>query len=155
MTHQWQTGIHIEVGDWEALRTRAMAVRMAVFVHEQGVPLELELDEFDAVSVHALATDVSGTTLGTGRLLPDGHIGRLCVTEQARGLGVGRAILQALMARGRREGHEVFILHAQVHALGFYERLGYVAEGDIFDEAGIDHQKMVWRAAPGQAADQG
>src|SRR5690606_1655981 len=85
--------IRLAVGPWSDLRHDASSIRQAVFVDEQSVPLELEYDDADAVCLHAVAYDAAGSPLGTGRLLPDGHIGRMAVHRHARGLGVGGAIL--------------------------------------------------------------
>ena len=138
-----QPSVTVVVGDWTRLRDDAAAVRHAVFVVEQQVPAEIELDEFDAVCVHAVAYDAEGQVLGTGRLLPDGHIGRMAVHRRARGLGVGARLLQALVEAGRAAGHRKLMLNAQTHARGFYEGQGFVVEGDKFMEAGIEHVAMV------------
>jgi predicted GNAT family N-acyltransferase len=82
----------LRLADWDSLREHARAVRYAVFVVEQRVPVELEWDEMDAVSWHAVAYDAAGNPIGTGRLLPDGHIGRMAVLKSSRGSGVGGAI---------------------------------------------------------------
>jgi len=135
-------GIHLAVGSWDTLRHDASSIRQAVFVHEQSVPLELEYDDADAVSLHAVAYDTDGTPLGTGRLLPDGHIGRMAVHRHGRGRGVGGAILDALIDEARRRGHDRLLLHAQTRARAFYETRGFEAEGDEFMEAGILHVLM-------------
>jgi len=132
----------IELGGWTAMQALAAPVRHAVFVDEQKVPADIELDEFDPVSLHALAFDVEGRVLGTGRLLPDGHIGRMAVLRQARGIGVGRALLRALMQAARARGDREVLLSAQTHAIAFYERFGFVAEGEAYDDAGIPHRMM-------------
>lgn len=134
--------VRIELGDWNALQLQAAAIRYKVFVDEQKVPVEIELDAFDAVSLHALAFDAQGVAVGTGRLLPDGHIGRMAVLPQARGIGVGSALLRALMAAARDRGLREVMLNAQTHALPFYARFGFVAQGDEFDDAGIAHRAM-------------
>jgi predicted GNAT family N-acyltransferase len=134
--------VRIELGDWPSLRARAEPVRFAVFVEEQRVPMEIELDEFDPVSVHALALAADGTVLGTGRLLPDGHIGRVAVLRQARGAGVGSALLTALMDAARARGDREVVLSAQTHAMPFYARFDFVAEGEDYDDAGIPHRQM-------------
>ena len=135
-------GPRIELGDWDRLRAAAEPIRFAVFVEEQKVPAEIELDEFDAVSLHALAFDAQGAAVGTGRLLPDGHIGRMAVLPSARGKGVGSALLRALMQAARQRGHREVALSAQTHAMPFYQRFGFVAEGDVYDDAGIPHRSM-------------
>lgn len=136
------SSVTIVTGDWTRLRDDATAVRHAVFVVEQNVPPEIELDEFDAVCVHAVAYDADGQVLGTGRLLPDGHIGRMAVHRRARGTGVGARLLQALVEAGRAAGHSRLMLNAQTHARGFYERQGFVVDGPEFMEAGIPHVAM-------------
>jgi predicted GNAT family N-acyltransferase len=135
-------GLRIELGDWSALRAQAEPIRYAVFVDEQKVPAELEVDTLDLASLHALAFDAQGQALGTGRLLPDGHIGRMAVLPQARGRGVGGALLQALMTAAQARGDREVVLSAQTHALPFYARFGFVAEGQEYDDAGIPHRLM-------------
>lgn len=141
-----QTSTHnnwrIITGDWDSLRDDAQRLRIEVFVIEQGVPVELEWDEADTVSTHAVAYDAENEPVATGRLLPDGHIGRMAVRQSLRGTGIGSQVLQALLEEARREGHTELVLHAQVHAQKFYARHGFVAEGDMFMEAGIEHCKM-------------
>jgi len=134
--------IRVELGDWTAMRAGAEPVRHAVFVEEQKVPPEIELDDFDPVSLHALAFDGAGRLLGTGRLLPDGHVGRMAVLRQARGTGVGSALLAALLQAARARGDREVALSAQTHAIPFYERFGFVAEGEEYDDAGIPHRRM-------------
>lgn len=120
---------------------QAFALRHEVFVVGQDVPADLERDELDAVSDHAVAV-VDGAVTGTGRLLPDGTIGRMAVTSSARGQGIGAAVLRRLEERARERGLAAVELHAQVHASGFYERAGYVGFGAVYLEAGIEHQSM-------------
>lgn len=134
--------LRIELGAWDRLRAAAEPIRFAVFVEEQSVPAEIELDEFDAVSLHALAFDASGVAVGTGRLLPDGHIGRMAVLPRARGAGVGSAMLRALMDAARARGMREVMLNAQTHAMPFYARFGFAPEGEEFDDAGIPHRAM-------------
>jgi predicted GNAT family N-acyltransferase len=143
------TDSHYEVrfGDWSALRADAQAIRIEVFVEEQNVPAELEMDEMDAVCLHAVAYDPSGMPVGTGRLLPDGHIGRMAVRKVARGSGIGGVLLQGLMAQARARGHDHVALSSQSHAAPFYARHGFVKEGDEFFEAGIAHIAMQFRFA--------
>ena len=126
---------------WEAARAEASRIRFAVFVEEQRVPREIELDDNDAACVHALAF-VEGKVVGTGRLLPDGHIGRMAVLQAHRGTGVGSAILKALIESARARGDSSVALSAQTHALEFYRRHGFAEEGDAYEEAGILHQAM-------------
>ncbi len=132
----------IVTGDWESVREDAQRVRIEVFVIEQNVPIELEWDEGDEVSTHAIAYDEEGQPVATGRLLPDGHIGRMAVIKPLRGCGLGREVLQALLQHAREEGHKDLLLHAQTHALAFYEKQGFIAEGEEFLEADMPHQLM-------------
>jgi predicted GNAT family N-acyltransferase len=132
----------ITLGDWPTQRTEAERIRHEVFIVEQNVPVELEWDEMDVVSVHAIAIDESGQTVGTGRLLPDGHIGRMAVKQANRTSGIGGAILNALMQEAKRRGHSTVVLNAQLQAEEFYARYGFVREGDEFMDAGIPHIHM-------------
>ena len=132
----------IRLGDWATLAQDASAIRFEVFVDEQKVPAEIELDEMDAVCLHAVAYDNDGHAIGTGRLLPDGHIGRMAVRQIGRGTGVGGAILQLLMEKARERGDAAVVLNAQTVAAPFYLRHGFVQQGEEFDEAGIAHIEM-------------
>jgi predicted GNAT family N-acyltransferase len=136
-------------------REACFAVRKEVFVGEQGVPEDIEYDAYDAGAVHVLAVREDGAPLGTGRLLHGeaaaaktdgdpsvGVLGRLAVTKAARGLGVGAALVRAVEDAARARGLAAVDLHAQTHALGFYERLGYVAYGPEFLDAGLPHRAM-------------
>jgi predicted GNAT family N-acyltransferase len=131
----------IELLTWEKARAHAAPIRFAVFVEEQGVPAEIELDEMDAQCVHAIAFE-NDAAVGTGRLLPDGHIGRMAVTKAARGRGIGGLILQKLVEAARARGDREVALSAQVHAVPFYRAHGFVEEGAEYLEAGIRHQAM-------------
>ena len=118
-----------------------LALRHEVFVVGQGVPEDLEHDPQDPDYDHALA-ELDGVVVGTGRLLPDGTIGRMAVAEPARGQGVGAAVLALLEQRARERGLPAVELHAQLHAVGFYDRAGYTSYGPVYLEAGIEHQSM-------------
>lgn len=122
-----------------------LSIRYTVFVEEQNVPVELECDEFDATALHFLAR-VNGTPTGTSRIVLDGdtgEIGRVAVLKQARGTGLGAALIKACLDELRAmPGVTRAALGAQLDALGFYERLGFSAYGDVFDDAGIDHRMM-------------
>ncbi|GHJ29068.1 GNAT family N-acetyltransferase [Streptomyces hygroscopicus] len=140
--------------------TGCFAVRREVFVVEQRIPEEEEMDAYDAHAVHLLATDAEGAPVGTVRFLHgaaadkkyahagvDGAttavLGRLAVTRAARGTGLGAELVRAVEAEARRRGLDEVYLEAQTHALGFYERLGYEAYGAEFDEgSGIPHRAM-------------
>ncbi|MFD6419773.1 GNAT family N-acetyltransferase [Streptomyces sp. NPDC060194] len=141
----------VDPADLEA----CFAVRKEVFVVEQRVPQDIEYDAYDRdpSTVHVLAVGPDGP-LGTGRLLTGapalgktgdegvGSLGRLAVSRAARGLGVGAALVRGIEAAARERGLTAVDLHAQTHALGFYERLGYVAYGPLFPDAGIEHRAM-------------
>jgi len=131
----------VREASWSADREALQDLRYRVFVIEQKVPVELEWEEADASCLHALALDESATPVGTGRLLADGQIGRMAVLPAWRHCGVGGAILDFLLDQARQRQMTVF-LNAQTHALGFYERHGFVAEGDVFMDAGIPHRRM-------------
>jgi predicted GNAT family N-acyltransferase len=133
--------IRIDVHPWEDAREDASRIRFEVFVQEQGVPLEIEMDARDVDCLHALAY-LDGAAVGTGRLLPDGHIGRMAVLKSSRGHGVGGAMLERLVDEARRRGMRSVALAAQTHAIGFYRKHGFAALGEEFVEAGIPHQEM-------------
>ncbi|MFD3628032.1 GNAT family N-acetyltransferase [Streptomyces sp. NPDC058698] len=145
----------VRVAEGPADREACFAVRKDVFVAEQGVPEDIEYDTHDAGAVHVLAVAEDGTPLGTARLLHGaaaaaknggdpavGSLGRLAVTREARGLGVGAALVRAIEGAARDQGLAAVDLHAQTHALGFYERLGYEAYGPEFPDAGMPHRAM-------------
>lgn len=141
-------GVEVVSGDWRRLAQQATAIRLQVFVAEQQVPLTEEWDGKDHACVHFIAylTDNSQLSrpqaVGTARLLPDGHIGRMAVLESERGKGVGSALLKAALASARQQGHSVAALSAQRHAIPFYARLGFVAQGPYYLDAGIEHRDM-------------
>ncbi|MEU9096124.1 GNAT family N-acetyltransferase [Streptomyces sp. NPDC048361] len=147
------TAFTVRVAEEPADREACFAVRNEVFVVEQRVPEDVEYDTYDAIALHVLAVGADGP-LGTGRLLHGsgaraktgdpgvGSLGRLAVTAAARGLGVGAALVRAIEAAAFERGLTAVDLHAQTHALGFYERLGYEAYGPEFPDAGIPHRAM-------------
>ncbi|MCU0816561.1 MAG: GNAT family N-acetyltransferase [Cypionkella sp.] len=135
----------MEIGVTEDIAT-CRALRRRVFIEEQGVSEADEIDDKDGEAIHLLAR-VEGRPVGSARLLilgETGKIGRVCVLAQARGTGLGAALMRAAVAELRkRPGVRRAKLGAQTHALGFYERLGFVAVGPVFDDAGIPHREMV------------
>lgn len=135
--------VRVELMSWEQAQPVAGPLRFAIFVGEQNVPSGIELDDLDAKCVHAVAYDVDSKAIGTGRLLPDGHIGRMAVVKEWRRRGVGAEIMGALVSEARKRGHRQVMLSAQLQAAEFYRELGFVAEGKVYPEAGILHQKMV------------
>ena len=132
----------VQTASWAADRDQLSEVRRAVFIDEQGVPAGIEMDGRDADCHHLLATTAT-TPIGTVRLLSDGRIGRLAVIKPYRGRGIGRQLLLAVLATARSAGFKQLYLHAQSHAQGFYAAQGFKADGDEFEEAGIDHINMV------------
>jgi len=131
----------VRLADWAHDEAALRTVRHAVFVVEQRIPEYLEWDEADPACRHALAESAAGP-IGCGRLLSDGHIGRMAVLREWRGLGVGDALLARLIDLAREVGHAKARLNAQTHALPFYARHGFVVVGDEYDEAGIPHRAM-------------
>lgn len=138
-------------GHWNRLQALAAPLRTEVFVREQGVPQELEWDLEDLSAVHAVWLDEQGQALATGRLLVHapgvGRIGRMAVRADQRGRGLGRQVLTGLMAVAQRRGDQQVILHAQTRVQGFYAGMGFKPQGEVFEEAGIEHIEMS-RALP-------
>jgi predicted GNAT family N-acyltransferase len=128
-----------------------LAIRREVFVEGQGVSLEEEFDGLDPEAEHFLAypDDRPGcAAAGTARMrILNGVVKaeRIAVLDRARGLGLGRALVEAIESRAREKGLPAIRLNAQVAVLAFYEKLGYVAEGEVFVEADIDHRAMTKR----------
>ena len=116
-------------------------IRFEVFVDEQNVPEELEIDGLDDEAKHVLAY-IDNEPIGTGRILNDGHIGRVSVLKMHRGLGIGKLMMQDLIHWAEETNIEKLWLSSQWHAHRFYLDLGFDCEGGIYEEAGIDHIKM-------------
>ena len=135
------TDASIEAVDWQDRREDLRAIRKSVFIEEQHVPKELEWDGLDPGCTHVLAT-IGATPVATARLTPQGQIGRMAVLREFRGRGIGSQLLAAVVEQARRAGHTEVFLHAQVSVIGFYERHGFVAEGENFMDAGIEHRTM-------------
>ncbi|RJG14610.1 GNAT family N-acetyltransferase [Pseudomonas cavernicola] len=134
--------IHVRIADWQKDKADLRRIRETVFIAEQAVPPELEWDAEDASAVHFLALD-GDYAIGAARLLPDGHIGRVSVLKDWRGLKVGDALMNAVIAEAERCGLKQQMLSAQVHASPFYERLGFTIVSGEFLDAGIPHVDMV------------
>ncbi|WPB59244.1 GNAT family N-acetyltransferase [Xylophilus sp. GOD-11R] len=146
----------LRLGRWSELQSWAAPLRLAVFVHEQGVPIDMEWDEDDALSLHAVLVGADGAGAATGRLLPvfqEGadigfsRIGRMAVRRDRRGQGLGALVLDALLHAAIHRGDAGVLLHAQCSAQGFYAGRGFEPRGDVFDEAGIAHIEMIRRFA--------
>ena len=134
---------HLVEGCWQEYKLSLTAVRCQVFVVEQQVPEALELDAYDPCCHHVLMSDSQGRPVGAGRIKPDGHIGRMAVLKDCRGQGIGTAMLMALLEHARARGHARVFLHAQVSAIPFYAKFGFVENGEPFTDAGISHRRMV------------
>ena len=127
----------------EQARTTAGPIRYAIIFSEQNEPPGIELDDQDKDCVHAIAySSDDGKAVGTGRLLPDGHIGRMAVVKEWRRMGVGAALLDALTEEARKRGHTEVVVTVPLQAADFYRSYGFVAEGKVFEEAGILHETM-------------
>jgi predicted GNAT family N-acyltransferase len=139
--------VQVHVGSWHDFQKLARPLRYVVFVEEQKVPVELELDHEDDTALHAVALNRMGLPLATGRLIQHApgvaRIGRMAVKKQMRGSDLGRRVLHALMDAAQNRGDTQAILHAQCSAEGFYKRSGFEPHGAIFEEAGIAHIEMV------------
>ena len=139
--------IEVTLGAWSQAAREAQALRIAVFVEEQGIPAAMAGDDADEDAVHALARNRLGRALATGRLLAPApgiaRIGRMAVLRSLRGSGAGRAVLDALLDAARRRGDREVVLDAQLAAVPFYRRAGFAPRGAQFVEAGIVHQQMV------------
>jgi len=127
--------------DYESRTKDICAIRYEVFVDEQNVPEELEIDGLDGEAKHVLAF-VDEVPIGTGRILSDGHIGRVAVLKKYRGQGSGKLIMKELIKWAQDMNLEKVWLSSQLHAHSFYLDLGFVCVGEIYKEAGIDHIKM-------------
>ncbi len=132
----------VELKNWEEAREIAGPLRWSIFVGEQNVPEGIELDDLDVQCTHALAYTPDNKFVGTGRLLPDGRIGRMAVAKEWRRQGVGAALLEALIAEAKKRGHKEVTVSAQLQAAEFYRGFGFEAEGKVYKDAGILHQKM-------------
>lgn len=136
----------ILIKSWQDARQEAYAIRKSVFIEEQGVPEEMEVDEHDLAAQHALAYKES-QCIGTARLVvlarDIGRIGRMAVLPLYRNMGIGTQLLNTLIDQGQTQGITQFELHAQLLAIPFYERFGFITQGNIYDEAGIAHRDMM------------
>lgn len=129
------------ISSWTELKNEAQAIRYEVFVIEQQVPVELEMDDLDEVSEHAVLS-LDGQAIATGRLLPNAHIGRMAVLASHRGQGAGGLVLAALLEQAKQREVTTVFLSAQQHAIPFYERYGFVAYGEAYLDADMAHTMM-------------
>lgn len=151
--------LRVQCGDWSTLGPAARALRLEVFVQEQGIPKEMECDQADTHALHAVVFNRLGQAVGTGRLLAPSpnepataRVGRMAVHRVLRGSQVGRRLMQALMDAAAARGDQRVALHAQRSAEGFYARLGFGSDGEPFEEAGIAHIGMVRLLREAQAS---
>ncbi len=135
------TEISVSMADWELDQESLMDIRKKVFVEEQQVPMEEEIDGYDPHCIHVMAM-VDDKVVGTARLLPNQYIGRMCVLKDYRGMGVGGLMLSFLLEHAREEKIPSLMLNAQLTALPFYQKYGFEADSEVFIEAGIDHKHM-------------
>jgi predicted GNAT family N-acyltransferase len=138
----------IEPADYQVDFKDLRAVREPVFVVEQMVPIEEEWDALDPLCHHVVARDNEHRPIGTGRLTPEHKIGRMAVLKAWRGKHVGDAILRTLIEKARELGWPEVSLNSQVSAIGFYQKFGFVAFGEEFEEAGIQHRRMKLALSP-------
>lgn len=142
MTPTPSSKIDIQAIEWHQARKLALPLRLEVFVHEQGVDESEEVDQYDDFSVHIIAI-INGLVVGTGRLTPQGKLGRVAVKKSHRKKGIGKAITQALIGCAHEYGLKKVTLLSQLHAISLYESCGFIVEEGIVMDAGIEHKKMV------------
>ena len=133
-----------QLGNWQQLEASCRRLRETIFIQEQNVPPALEWDGLDDTCIHAVAYDNAGLAIATGRLLPDGHIGRMAVLREWRNKGVGSTILHLLVKYALEQLKCKPWLDAQIHAVDFYLQHGFEVRGEVFSDAGILHRHMYW-----------
>ncbi|MDN5871695.1 MAG: GNAT family N-acetyltransferase [Nitrococcus sp.] len=129
-------------GTWSELGHLAAPVRRRVFIEEQGIPVELEWDELDRASRHIVGMTDYDTPIGTVRLTPNAHVGRMAVLPVWRRRGIGKQLLQAVLEEAAAAGMRSVALSAQVPVIPFYEKLHFEPYGEIFQDVGIPHRMM-------------
>lgn len=139
-----KTDFNVREAHWPDDIAPLMYVRNKVFVEEQLVPHHEEIDEQDPLSEHILVTDKHGNPVATGRLTPEGNIGRMAVIKEYRDQKIGHRLMLHLMQRAMEHGHRIIGLSAQTHAIPFYQKYGFTPVGRVYDEVGIPHQKMIY-----------
>ena len=127
---------------WTKNKTELALVRRKVFIEEQQVPEDLEWDDHDESCHHILVTDNNNNPIATGRIKPDGHIGRMAVLKPWRNQGIGSIVLNALCEYAIKNKIRNVYLHAQITAIPFYEKHGFIISSDEFMDAGIPHKTM-------------
>jgi predicted GNAT family N-acyltransferase len=134
----------IRLACWQNEASVLRIIRTAVFIDEQKIPEDMEWDEFDGMSIHVLAVSLDEQPIGTARLLPDGHIGRMAVLKEWRRRGIGSAMLRRLLEESKKRHHKEAVVSAQLTAIEFYRKLGFQVSGDKYMEAGIPHIQMIF-----------
>ena len=142
------TPFTVSLVSWHDGEPLLRAIREAVFIREQCVPEELEWDDMDGGSRHALVLSLNGDAIGCGRILPNGHIGRIAVLPEWRNKRVGTAIMEILLDDARTRGLKQVDVEAQVQALPFYHLFGFAEHGKEFMDAGMPHKKMTLKLKP-------
>jgi len=137
--------IDITEVSWQDCEPELMDIRREVFIEEQNVSEDEEIDSRDPLCIHFLARDKNGAPVGTARLVPGGQIGRMAVKKSQRGTGLGAKLLGAAVEYALEHQYESIFLHAQIQAIGFYERCGFTADGPEFMDAGIPHRNMSYK----------
>ena len=132
----------IQTTSWQKDKAALSHIRREVFIEEQNVPEELEWDEFDNTCIHILATDANNNPVACGRIKPDGHIGRMAVLKEHRNTGIGSDILKQLLDSAHDMKLKKVYLHAQITAIPFYEKQGFITYSGEFMDAGIPHKSM-------------
>ncbi len=135
-------GFSITVANWQRDHPALKKIRSEVFIQEQSVPRALEWDGLDDTALHLIATAEIGEPIATARLLIDGHIGRVAVLKAWRNRGIGTALMHEIIHQAEQLGYKQLELAAQIQAIPFYEKLGFIAYGDNFMDAGIPHRNM-------------
>lgn len=143
--------VTVNEASWQTEANEILSVREKVFICEQGISEDIVQDGRDAQYFHVLARDQQGEAVGTGRLSPKGHIGRLSVTIPFRNHGIGNLMLLKLVEIAARENIPEVYLNSQTHAVEFYANAGFVTQGPVFMEAGIPHQRMYFSVADSQS----
>ena len=134
--------VMVITANWTEDSEELVKLRTRVFVEEQKVPTSLEIDGMDAICLHVKAVK-DDKFIGTGRLLPDGYIGRMCVLDEYRGQGIGTLMLENLVEQAVAAGHRQVTLNSQSYAIPFYQKNNFTTDSDEFVEAGIPHRRMI------------
>ena len=131
----------VQSGYWDKLEQDAKFIRKQVFIIEQNIPEEEEWDDQDMISDHFVVYD-QNQPIATARLLQNNSVGRVAVLKAYRGQGIGRMIMLEIIRQAHQQDRKFLQLSSQVHAISFYEKLGFSIQGDAYDECGIPHIKM-------------